>query len=90
MEEISISERKENNKLFSSNYIPETHLSKFKKILEKERYMVNSEIRISLKYLKSKENKDYQYNYQGVFLAKEIMTFIIMKNFLFLAISIFK
>ena len=64
-----LNERKQ--QAFLLNFIPKTHLSKFKKILEKERYMVNSEIRIYFQnIIKSKEKNDYQSNYQGVFSNK--------------------
>lgn len=64
-----LNERKQ--QAFLLNYIPETHFSKFKKILEKERYMVNSEIRISfLNTIKSKEVNAYKSDYQGVFSNK--------------------
>lgn len=64
-----LNERKQ--QAFLLNFIPETHFSKFKKILEKERYMVNSEIRISFQNtIKSKEVNAYKSDYQGVFSNK--------------------
>ena len=64
-----LNERKQ--QAFLLNFIPKTHLSKFKKILEKERYMVNSEIRISFQnIIKSKEVNAYKSDYQGVFSNK--------------------
>ena len=64
-----LNERKQQT--FLLKYIPETHFSKFKKILEKERYMVNSEIRISFQnIIKSKEINAYKSDYQGVFSNK--------------------
>lgn len=64
-----LNERKQ--QAFLLNLIPETHFSKFKKILEKERYMVNSEIRISFQNtIKSKEVNAYKSDYQGVFSNK--------------------
>ncbi|MFB0967139.1 MAG: hypothetical protein QMB15_06760, partial [Cloacibacterium sp.] len=64
-----LNERKQ--QAFLLKYIPETHFSKFKKILEKERYMVNSEIRISFQnIIKSKEVNAYKSDYQGVFSNK--------------------
>ncbi len=64
-----LNERKQ--QAFLLNYIPETHFSKFKKIFEQERYMVNSEMRISFQnIIKSKEVNAYKSDYQGVFSNK--------------------
>lgn len=64
-----LNERKQ--QAFLLSYIPETHFSKFKKIFEQERYLANSEIRISFKNtIKSKEKNNYQNDYQGVYSNK--------------------
>lgn len=64
-----LNERKQ--QAFLLSYIPETHFSKFKKIFKQEKYLINSEIRISFKNtIKSKEKNNYQNDYQGVFSNK--------------------
>ena len=58
-----LNERKENDLLLS--YIPENQQIKFKNIFEKDRYLVNSEVRMSFKKTIYNEKNNTQKNYSN-------------------------
>lgn len=58
-----LNERKENDLLLS--YIPENQQIKFKNIFEKDRYLVNSEVRMSFKKTIYNEKNNIQKNYSN-------------------------